>query len=39
MDIFTQILVRQKLFKNDGNAWKTPKNNKISKNIHVKVIL
>ena len=39
MDIFTQISVRRKLFKIDGNAWKTPNNNKISKNTHVKVIL
>ena len=39
IDIFTQISVRQKLFKINGNTWKTPKNDKISKNTHVKVIL
>ena len=39
MDIFTQISVRQKLFKINENTWKTPKNDKISKNTHVKVIL
>ena len=39
IDIFTQISVRRKLFKIDGNAWKTPKNDKISKNTHFKVIL
>ena len=33
MDVFTQKLVRRKLFKIDGNAWKTPKNDKISKNM------
>ena len=39
MDIFHQISVRQKLSKIDGNGYKNPKNDKISKNIHVKVIL
>ena len=39
IDIFTQISVRQKLFKINGNAWKTPKNDKISKNTRIKVIL
>ena len=26
VNIFTQISVRRKLFKIDGNVWKTPKN-------------
>ena len=39
VDIFTQISVRQKLSKIDGNAQKNPNNDKISKNMHVKVIL
>ena len=34
-----KTLVRQKLFKIHGNIWKTLKNDKISKNRHVKVIL
>ena len=39
MNIFTQISMRQKLSKIDENTQKNPKNYKISKNIHVKVIL
>ena len=39
MNILTQISMERKLFKIDGNAWKTPKNDKISKNTHFKVIL
>ena len=33
VDIFTQILVRWKLFKIDGNVWKSLKNDKINKNM------
>ena len=40
MDILTKILVKQKLFKIHGNVWKTlKKNDKISKNTYVKVIV
>ena len=39
-NILTKILVGQKLFKIHGHAWKNFKKfQKISKNIHVKVIL
>ena len=40
VDILTKILVKQKLFKIHENVWKTlKKNNKISKNTYVKVIV
>ena len=39
MDIFSQISIEWKLFKINRNAWKTSKNDKISKNTYFKVIL
>ena len=39
LHIYKKISVRQKLFKIHGNVWKKSKNDKISKNIYVKVIL